>query len=219
MPEPNTETTVYTSRNFSINCGGVIHDPDKNLYLILANRVGASGDISYSYKLPKGQKTETEDLLATAIRESRRETGVTTTSMALPPDLAEEDMDIDDDDEEIIPGEDMYTTEPIAITHSLWDEGSYTIMCLTFWFALQANSERFSCQTLQEFGASDIQLTTTRRERQQQQRGKQRSPIWVTEDEALELLSKEDDKEVIKQMAALLRVKKTWEQLRDERDY
>ncbi|THX01150.1 hypothetical protein D6D18_04351 [Aureobasidium pullulans] len=219
MPEPNTETTVYTSRNFSINCGGVIHDPDKNLYLILANRVGASGDISYSYKLPKGQKTETDDLLATAIRESRRETGVTTTSMALPPDLAEEDMDIDDDDEEIIPGEDMYTTEPIAITHSLWDERGYTIMCLTFWFALQANSERFPCQTLQEFGASDIQPTTTRRERQQQQRGKQRSPIWVTEDEALELLSKEDDKEVIKQMAALLRVKKTWEQLRDERDY
>ncbi|THZ25607.1 hypothetical protein D6C90_09145 [Aureobasidium pullulans] len=142
MPESNTETTVYTSRNFSINCGGVIHDPDKNLYLILANRVGASGDISYSYKLPKGQKTETEDLLATAIRESRRETGVTTTSMALPPDLAEEDMDIDDDDEEIIPGEDMYTTEPIAITHSLWDEGSYTIMCLTFWFALQAFIKR-----------------------------------------------------------------------------
>ncbi|CAD0025118.1 unnamed protein product [Aureobasidium pullulans] len=163
MPESNTETTVYTSRNFSINCGGVIHDPDKDLYLILANRVGASGDISYSYKLPKGQKTETEDLLATAIRETRRETGVTTTSMALPPDLAEEDMDIDDDDEEIIPGEDI-------------------------------------------------------RERQQQ-RGKQRSPIWVTEDEALELLSKEDDKEVIKQMAGLLRVKKTWEQLRDERDY
>lgn len=128
-------------------------------------------------------------------------------------------MDIDDDDEEIIPGEDMYTTEPIAITHSLWDEGSYTIMCLTFWFALQANSERFPCQTLQEFGASDMQSTTTRRERQQQQRGKQRSPIWVTEDEALESLSKEDDKEVIKQMAALLRVKKTWEQLRDERDY
>ncbi|CAD0044549.1 unnamed protein product [Aureobasidium pullulans] len=149
MPESNTETTVYTSRNFSINCGGVIHDPDKDLYLILANRVGASGDISYSYKLPKGQKTETEDLLATAIRETRRETG--------------EDMDIDDDDEEIIPGEDI-------------------------------------------------------RERQQQ-RGKQRSPIWVTEDEALELLSKEDDKEVIKQMAGLLRVKKTWEQLRDERDY
>lgn len=57
------------------------------------------------------------------------------------------------------------------------------------------------------------------RERQQQQRGKQRSPIWVTEDEALELLSKEDDKEVIKQMAGLLRVKKNWEQLRDERDY
>ncbi|THX22018.1 hypothetical protein D6D12_08027 [Aureobasidium pullulans] len=216
MPEPNTETTVYTSRNFSINCGGVIHDPDKNLYLILANRVGASGDISYSYKLPKGRKTETEDLLATAIRESRRETGVATTSMALPPDLAEEDMDIDDDDEEIIPGEDMYTTEPIAITHSLWDEGSYTIMCLTFWFALQADSEIFPCQTLQEFGASNIRSVTTRRG---QQRVKQRWPIWVTEDEALELLSKEDDKEVIKQMAGLLRVKKNWEQLRDERDY
>ncbi|THX17559.1 hypothetical protein D6D13_00678 [Aureobasidium pullulans] len=71
MSESNTETTVYTSRNFAINCGGVIHDPDKNLYLILANRVGASGDISYSYKLPKGQKTETEDLLTTAIRETR----------------------------------------------------------------------------------------------------------------------------------------------------
>ncbi|THY14063.1 hypothetical protein D6D01_08198 [Aureobasidium pullulans] len=217
MPEPDTETTVYTSHNFSIDCGGVVHDPDKNLYLIVANRVGVSGDVSYSYELPKGQKTETEDLLITATRETRRETGVTTASIAPPPDLAEEDMDIDDDDEEIIPGEDMYTTESIAITHSLWDEGSYTIMYLIFWFALQADSKIFPCQTLQEFGASDIPSTTTRRG--QQQRGKKRSPVWVTEDEALELLSKEDDKEVIKQMAGLLRVKASWAQLRDERDY
>ncbi|GKT41070.1 uncharacterized protein ColSpa_01251 [Colletotrichum spaethianum] len=73
----HTEQRFYPSQHVLISCGTVPVDPYSRKIAVL--RDSADGTVS----LPKGRKEIGEDLLATALRETREETGLTVETMPL----------------------------------------------------------------------------------------------------------------------------------------
>lgn len=226
-----TPRSTFLAEDFIISCGTVTFDPKLESYLIIVRVTPIQGGaISHDYFLPEGRKRIDETLLDCALRSTYEVTGISVDSALLPvhtnalplpvEDMVQintrmngheqsveessvsrvktsredwwlrEDNILDFNTSDVHMSEEA-SHEPIAVTQRI---NSSNHLEQTFWFGAQAESSKYPCPSWEQF--------------QLHQNGsvERTLPIWVTWERAVDNLSRESDKDVMRYMDDLVAI-------------
>jgi 8-oxo-dGTP pyrophosphatase MutT (NUDIX family) len=176
-----TPRTLHFSTDFCISCGTVTVDIQAKKALLIFDRLKGE------YLLPKGRRNIGETLEAAAVRETFEETGIR--CRLLPhsfPTLATQPADAEADagkggEDLSKDGNERLTTEPIAVQQ----RASRGVWKIIFWFVAEADS------TVDKIDGT-------------QEEWEQYDTLWVDVKDARQIMSREDDREILGEVVELV---------------